>query len=156
MHKHVLFESVITVQPKLFAMKILWIFLVCSFSSMAIAQEDSRITSLDFVQVLNENHAEALYYYQQNWQKLRETALVKNYIHAFQLLQTEPSEEAPFHFILITTYANAQQFEKREEHFGELIKERGKLKLLNAKEPGTFRKILFSKEESTYIATSPY
>lgn len=135
-------------------MKNLWILLICSLSSFAFAQEDSRFTTLDFVQVLNENHAETLYYYQHNWQKLREKAVEKNYIHSFQLLETEARTDAPFHFILITTYGNAEQYAKREDNFGELIKERGSLRLLNEKEPKDFRKIIFSKEDVKHIAGS--
>jgi hypothetical protein len=59
---------------------------------------------MDFVQVLNDNKEEAVYYYQNNWKVLREMALKKDYIHSFQLLETTESEDAPFQLILITTY----------------------------------------------------
>ena len=107
-----------------------------------------KITSLDFVQIQNDNKAEALYYYQNNWKLLRESAIEKGYIHSFQFLEVEPTEDAPFHIILITNYGNEEQFAKREEHFSELIEARGDLRLMNEKKPGEFRKILFSKEES--------
>lgn len=48
--------------------------------------------------------------------------------------------------ILVTTYADREQFEKREEHFQELIKEKGELELLNEKKPSEFRRTLFSKD----------
>ena len=52
----------------------------------------------------------------------------------------------PFQIMLITTYPNQVQFDKREDYFQELIKEKGPLKLLNEKKPADFRKTFFSTE----------
>jgi len=82
---------------------------IFSFCSLLSAQEDARISTIDFVQVQNENHAETLHYYQNNWKILREMAVEKEYIHSYEFLQVESSQSAPFHFILITTYANGDQ-----------------------------------------------
>ncbi|MDW3648805.1 MAG: hypothetical protein R8P61_17185 [Bacteroidia bacterium] len=123
----------------LLSLSFLWIF--------PLSAQD-KITSIDFVQVQNDNKAEALYYYQNNWRVLRETAIKKGYIHSFQFLEVDPTEDAPFHIILITNYGNEEQFAKREDNFSELIEARGDLRLLNDKKPGEFRKILFSKEKS--------
>ena len=130
---------------EIFTMRIFLIivFISCTFSH---AQENTKISTVDFVQVLNGNMEEVLYYYKNNWQVLREMAVNKNYIEAFQLLETPSSEEAPFQIILITTYLNEEQYKMRESHFDALIKERGPLRLMNEKQPGEFRKILFSKE----------
>jgi len=73
-------------------------------------------------------------------------AIKKRYIDSYQLLKTTPTKEAPFSYMLITTYANQKQFEAREKHFEELIKKKGKLKLLNNKKPGEFRKTIFGKD----------
>lgn len=132
-------------------MKPFVIILIFSFCTGLSAQEDTRISTLDFVQVQNANHAEALHYYQNNWKVLREKAVEKKYIHAYEFLQVEASESAPFHFILITTYTDAEQYKIREENFAELIKERGALRLKNEKQPGDFRKIIFSKEEVKHL-----
>lgn len=80
---------------------ILIVLLSCSFS---FSQTEEKISSMDFVQIQNDNFEEAMYYYQNNWKKLRLKALEKNYIHSFQLLKNEYTLEAPFHIILITTY----------------------------------------------------
>ena len=101
---------------------------------------------MEFVQILNNNRAEALFYFKNNWQKLREKALAKGYIYSFQLLETKASEEADFELILVTTYRDQEQYDLREEHFRELIDAGGKLRLLNDKMPGEFRKSLFSTE----------
>lgn len=128
-------------------MKIL-IVLICFFSMGTVdsGHENEKISTIDFVQILDDNRKEAVYYYQNNWEVLREKALKKDYIHSFQILETPYSEESPFHLMLITTYKNKQQYDSREEHFGELIEEMGKLSLMNEKQPGEFRKTLFSKE----------
>ena len=49
--------------------------------------------------------------------------------------------------MLVTTYQNKKQYELREDHFQELIKEKGPLKLLNDKKPAEFRNSLFSKDK---------
>ena len=110
------------------------------------AQENTKISTIDFVQIINNNKKEAIYYYQNNWEVLRKMAVKKGYIHSYQLLETNHTKEAPFSFMLITTYKNKMQFDKREKHFEELIKAKGKLQLLNNKKPGEFRKTIFGKD----------
>ena len=127
-------------------MKNLLLFVVLAMSSVSFAQVDDRITTIEFVEVLNNNKEEALYYFQNNWKVLRDKAVAKKHIHSYQLLETPKSDEAPFQIMLITTYLNKVQYELREDHFQELIKESGGLKLLNNKKPTEFRKSLFSKD----------
>ncbi|KAA3638014.1 MAG: hypothetical protein DWQ02_05725 [Bacteroidetes bacterium] len=127
-------------------MRITLLFIILSFSSIVYAQQDDRITTIDFVQILKDNKDEAVFYYQNNWKVLRDMAVNKGYIDSYQVLETPFSETEPFHLMLITTYANEAQYDLREDHFGELIKERGDLKLLNEKKPGEFRKVLFGKD----------
>lgn len=110
------------------------------------AQENTKISTIDFVQIINNNKKEAIYYYQNNWVVLRKMAVKKNYIHSYQFLETKSTKDAPFSFMLITTYKNQTQFDAREKHFEELIKTKGKLQLLNNKKPGEFRKTLFGKD----------
>lgn len=122
--------------------------LLCALlGAMAVtrAQENPKISTMDFVQVLNDNKAEALFYYENNWKALRERALEKGFIHSYQLLETPRSESEPFELLLITTYINQQEYERAEERFEVLIAEKGTLRLKNAKKPGDFRKVLFSK-----------
>ena len=127
-------------------MRILLLIITLSVAVNCFAQDDTRISTMEFVQFLNNNRAEALFYFQNNWQKLREKALAKGYIYSFQLLETKASEEADFELILVTTYRDQEQYDLREEHFRELIDAGGKLRLLNDKMPGEFRKSLFSTE----------
>jgi hypothetical protein len=71
-------------------------------------------------------------------------AIKKSYIDSYQLLETKPTKDAPFNFMLITTYKNKAQFDAREIRFEELIK--GKLLLLNNKNLREFRKKIFGKD----------
>lgn len=131
-------------------MRYFWILsLFCPI--LSFAQSNEQISTMDFVQIVDNNKAEALFYYQHNWMQLRKEAVNKGYIHSYQLLETEATAEAPFHLVLITTYGNASQFEQRETHFQELIKEQGGLKLLNQKKPPEFRKTLFSKNNVIHL-----
>ena len=129
------------------------IILICLFVGFIFsgnAQDNTKISTMDFVQILNENREEAVYYFQKNWKVLREMAVKRGYIHSFDVLETPFSEDAPFELILITTYKNEEQYEAREEHFRELIDEKGELDLMNDKKPGEFRKTLFNKENVTH------
>lgn len=118
-------------------------FLLSTFS---FAQKSTKISTIDFVQVLNDNKKEVVFYYENNWEILRKMAVKKKYIHSYQLLETNSTKDAPFSFMLITTYKNKLQFDNREIHFRELIKAKGKLRLLNNKKPEVFRKTIFGKD----------
>ncbi|NVK52421.1 MAG: hypothetical protein HWD85_05760 [Flavobacteriaceae bacterium] len=120
--------------------------LLITIVSTAFAQKEVKISTVDFIQILNNNKKEVLFYYQNNWEELRKKAVKKSYIDSYQLLETTPTKDAPFSFMLITTYKNKAQFDKREAHFQELIKAQGKLKLLNNKKPKEFRKTIFGKD----------
>ncbi|AXG67940.1 hypothetical protein KORDIASMS9_00122 [Kordia sp. SMS9] len=120
------------------------------FTQSVFSQKSERISTVDFVQIVNENKAEAMFYYEYNWKVLRNMAMQKKYIHSFEIMETSYSAAAPFHLMLITTYNNKEQYEQREKHFQELIKLNGKLNLLNDKKPAEFRKNLFYKENVTH------
>jgi len=117
-----------------------------AIGSISYGQANEKITTIEFVEILNNNKNEALFYFQNNWKVLRDKATAKNYIQSYQLLETQKSDDAPFQIILMTTYQNKKQYDQREKHFQELIKQSGGLKLLNDKKPTEFRKSLFSKD----------
>ena len=132
-------------------MKTLIFLSLFSLSFPLFAQESELITTIDFVQILNDHEAETHYYYEHNWKALRKMAVEKGYIEDFQLLKTPFTNAAPFHLMLITTYADQEQYDQREAHFGELIKARGELRLLNEKKPGAFRKVIYYKEDIRHL-----
>ncbi|GAB5398868.1 MAG: hypothetical protein Aureis2KO_04530 [Aureisphaera sp.] len=110
-----------------------------------IAQTEETITSIDFVEVLNDNVDEAVYYYKNNWNLLRIQAQKDNAIHSYELQISLPNEEGPTYITLRTSYANKEQYDNRENYFGKLIEART-LKLLNDKKPGEFRKIVLGSD----------
>lgn len=111
--------------------------------SISAFSQTEVITLIEAVKIKNEKRAEALFYYQNNWQKLREKAIEKGFIHSFELIETKADEKAGFDIVLITRYLNQAQFDKSEENFQELIKQRGELKLLNDLKPNDFRENIF-------------
>lgn len=133
-------------------LKTLFVFLFLVSMQFSFAQKDKRISTIDFVQIVDGNRAEALFYYEHNWKILRLLAMKQKYISSFEIMETSYSEEAPFQLMLITTYANKEQYEQREEHFQELIKQKGKLELLNDKKPPQFRKNIFHKENVQHLS----
>lgn len=123
---------------------ILLVTIIC-LNHFSFGQNEQAITSIDFVEILNDNEQEAIYYYQNNWKVLREVAIKKNYIASFEILK-DIEEGQTFDLILITRYKNKKQFDEREAHFDEIIKQKGGLDLMNEIQPKFFRKTVFSKD----------
>ncbi len=131
--------------------KVLILGIFLTVGTMSHAQQETRISSIDFVQVLNDNHDEAVYYYQNNWRWLRDLAVKKGYIVDYEFYQVERTEETPYDMILITVYGNKDQSDAREENFAELIELKGDLRLLNEKQPGEFRKLLTGHDRAVHL-----
>ena len=127
-------------------MRIISVCIITLLSTVSFSQKNETISTLDFVQILNYNYDEVIYYYEHNWKVLREMAIEKKYIHSYQVLESSSEDTSNFDIILVTTYANEEQYKNREIHFQELINEKGDLKLLNDKKPSDFRKTVYSKE----------
>jgi len=121
------------------------LFILC-FSTISLGQDNNKISTMDFVGILNNNTEEAIYYYQNNWEELRKVALEKEYIDSYNIFFTEDDDINSFHLILLTTYKNIEQYDLREKNFDELIEMREGLQLLNDKKPNEFRETLFRKE----------
>ncbi len=113
-------------------------------------QSSDKISTMDFVQILGDQRAETIYYYENNWKALRDEALDQGFIHSYQLLEVPKGEDLAFDIILITTYADQAQYDGREENFRVLIDAKGGRKLLNEKQPGQFRNIIFNREDIRY------
>ena len=106
-------------------MKLLLAGILVFVISMVHGQQNNSISAIDDVEIISDNKEEAFFDYKNNWQVLRKKAIEKGYIHSYQVLETPFSKEAPFHLLLITTYANEEQYVKREDHFAALIMEKG-------------------------------
>ncbi len=126
-------------------MTIKLLFALLFISSVSYGQKDIRISSVSFVEILNDNRAEALFYFQNNWKVLRDMAISKKHIESYQFMEVPTTDENSFDLILITTYENKEQYELREKNFKELIDKKGERKLMNDKKPEEFRKTLFTR-----------
>ena len=126
-------------------MRINLILIVLSFYSICNGQQDERMSLMIFVEVLNDNKEEAIFYYQNNWGAMAELAIERGLMESHQILETPYSEEEPYHLILIVTFFNEEQYDNREEPYFELLKEIGPEKLMNGKKPDEFRKELYKK-----------
>ncbi len=125
-------------------MKHLILIFALAICQLSCSKKTEVITTIENVEILNDNKAEVLYYFNNNWKVLRDKAIAKNYILSYTIEETEFSEDAPFHIKLTTIYDSKEQYENREIRFQELIKESGSLKLLNDKKPSEFRKSVSS------------
>ena len=125
---------------------------LCLLALPAQSQPRATVSTMDFVAILNDNHAEALHYYQNNWALMRERALAQGYIENFQLLQTPFDEEAPFHLVLITSYPSLEHYQNREANFQRVMDELNSPDFLNDKRPADFRQLLFSKEAVRHLS----
>ncbi|EDP72612.1 hypothetical protein FBALC1_15962 [Flavobacteriales bacterium ALC-1] len=132
-------------------MKFKFLCIILLFCCISFSQNSENITTIETVEILNNNKKEAIFYFKNNWKVLREKAVEKGYVFSFQLMETTFNEETPFHLLLVTTYSNKEQYENREAHFSELIKASGGLKLLNDKKPAEFRKSVFSVEGAKHL-----
>lgn len=109
---------------------------------------------MDFVQILDGRRAETLYYYENNWKVHRENALKKGWIKSYQLLESPRNDGPEFDIVLITTYADREQYDMREENFGVLIEAHGERRLMNELQPSEFRNIIFSRSPVYELAGS--
>ncbi len=103
------------------------------------------IEVIEFVKVVGGNRDEARYYYENNWRVYREAAVKRGVIESFEYVETA-TKDAAFDIILITRYANQEQYRNSEKAFEPILKElRPKGPLLKGTiPPEAFRKIVHS------------
>jgi hypothetical protein len=117
------------------------------FAIKASAQTGKPVSVVDFVKIKDGKKAEAMYFYENNWKVYRDIALKKEYIRSYKMLITQPDSAANFDIMLITEFANEDQYKKSEPQFNLIIKENRPTgaKLLNELKPADFRISLYSK-----------
>lgn len=100
---------------------------------------------VEFVKVVNGNRDEARYYYENNWRVYREAGVKRGIIDSFDYVEIA-NKASEFDIILITRYANEDQFKNSEKAFEPILKElRPKGPLLRGTlKPDAFRKIVHS------------
>jgi thiol-disulfide isomerase/thioredoxin len=105
------------------------------------------VVLMDFVKIKNGNRDEAMFYYENNWKVYREIAFKKGFIQSFEIIEVAPNENNQFDLILITRYANEDQYKNSEKNFEPILKEtrpNGAL-LKNDLKPEDFRENVFFK-----------
>lgn len=121
------------------------ILLLSFLSCSAWAQSKAKITVIEFVEILEDQKKEALYYYENNWKLLRVAARAEGYIDSFQMIEIAHSQELPAHLLLITNFKDKAQYEAAEGNFKKLMAGHGEMRLLNHQQPDNFRKNLMHK-----------
>lgn len=127
-------------------MKAIAFLLLLGLSGSACAS----ISTVDFVKIKNGNRAEAIYYYENNWLKHRIEAFRTGVIESFELLiSDDPNSEIDI--LLITTYRDSAQFERRETNFQAVMSanQPNGRRLLNDIQPEDFREIVNSSNFTT-------
>ncbi len=112
---------------------------------VSVKKSDESVVLMDFVKIKNGKRDEALYFYENNWKIYRETALKKGFIQSYEIIEIAPSDNNQFDLILITRYANEEQYKNSEKNFEPILKEirpNGAL-LKNDLKPEEFRQNVF-------------
>jgi len=110
-----------------------------------ISVKSQTINLIEGIKIKNDNRAEALFYYNNNWRAMRLKALNLGYIHSFELIETSADKASEFDILLITKYSNQSDHNKAEDRFNEIIAQSSGLKLLNKIKPNDFRQSVFVK-----------
>ncbi|MDO6428579.1 hypothetical protein Q4489_16320 [Thalassotalea sp. 1_MG-2023] len=129
------------------------VIFVVLLSLIGHSQAAQQISTIDFIKINQPYNKEALYFYENNWQVLREQAVKKGYIDSFMLIEVPATSKAAFHLMLMTTYRNKEQFELREKNFSQLMSGSTGPKLLNNVLPEQFRTMMFNKTSSTVVSS---
>ncbi len=114
-----------------------------------LSGQSKSITAIEFVEILDDQKEEAIFYYQHNWKVLRERAKEHGFVESFQLIEIPYSSELPAHLLLITHFRNSEQYDQVEKNFKVLLEEHGEMRLLNTKQPAVFRKNVMYRVSKT-------
>lgn len=123
--------------------------------TLSFGQADKTVSVIDLVKIKNEKHAEAIFYYENNWKIYRDIAIRRGFIKGYKIFATTQDSTINFDLILITDYKDSLQFEAREDNFQKIIKEvrpNGPL-LLNNLQANDFRENLLSRQAETLFSS---
>jgi ketosteroid isomerase-like protein len=115
------------------------------FMAVNILFGQTEISVLQFVKINNNLNEETVFYFENNWKLFREQAKDRGYIKSFEILSM-PKNLKYFDLVLVTNYANEEDFNASEERFQRIIKSirpKGPL-FLNERLPLEFRETFFT------------
>ena len=106
-----------------------------------VINKNAAITVIEYVKILDNKRDEAIHFYENNWKVFRQKALEMNFISSFDLLILNGDDESDFDILLITEFANQEEFALSEPRFQDIIKTTrpNGPTLLNQLKPDSFR-----------------
>lgn len=120
------------------------------------AKPSGQVAIMDFVKIKDGRRDEALFFYENNWKVYRDAALKKGVIKSYELVEGEPAAGGQFDLVLITRFADEEQFKNTEANFEPIIKETrptGPL-LKNELKPDDFRQNVFMRVVRTLLPST--
>ncbi|MTI22031.1 hypothetical protein E1176_13455 [Fulvivirga sp. RKSG066] len=129
------------------------ILLFLSLGMSSVWAQSQQVSIMEFVKVIDNQDEETLYYYENNWQELREVAMEKGYIKGYQLLKVTDDNHTEYDIVLITTFEDRAQYNDAESNFEEIMSMRSGPKFLNDKRPADFRKNVYSTEVEVHLSS---
>lgn len=118
---------------------VLFLFGLCLLNAQ---DKTDDIYIIDYVKILNNNRAETLYYYENNWKYFREIAEEKSYIKSYALIDVS-DRDADYDLILMTVFEDQAQYDEIEARFKAVMSKRtGGPKMMNNKGKNEIRKIV--------------
>jgi hypothetical protein len=118
-----------------------WVALIAAIIILGPVAARAELSTVDRVAVKNGHIEEARFYYEHNWKRLRALAQEEGFISGFSFMidARVPGQET---LLLITRYADRDQYEQREANFEIVINADDEgLKLLNDLAPAEFREV---------------
>ena len=97
------------------------IFVVVFLMGISVCSFSQEIISIDLVKVKKEKVGDALFFFENGWKVLRDSAFRAGAISGYQLLKVE-NDTSGIAIVLMTRYRDKQQFDRREAFFQPLIK----------------------------------
>lgn len=120
-----------------------YLLLALSLASLCPVAMADTVTVVEGVKILNNNRAEAVFYYQNNWAQFRRDAELQDAISSYELIIASPGSDETVDILLITRFDDADQYAGIEDAYEKIAGGRD-LQLLNDVKPGDFRQNLFS------------
>ncbi|WNB17920.1 tetratricopeptide repeat protein [Marivirga arenosa] len=100
-------------------------------------RKSEQFKVVDYVKVLENHYAEALYFYEHNWLSFRKYAKSHGYISDYSIFLSQDNQE--YDIVLETFYSDQEQLEKIETRFKEWLKNIKGPDFQNELKPSEFR-----------------
>jgi hypothetical protein len=139
------------------AMKHFLIAFLILLPAGARGQNGGAVSVIDFVKITDGKRPQAIYFYENNWKRYRDAALSKGFIRGYQLLANTSDKVKDYDLLLITEYADREQYRLSEERFNQIIKDVAPAgpRLLDDLKPADFRTNVSGATTETVFSSRP-